>query len=118
MSYKYGSDGSIAGTFETFLVILFTLVTLLVPCLMISYIASRFYKVERPSFKRRLGEMYAGLNTKRGKVVLLIPTFFLVRRTILAYLIVYFSNSATSQLLVYLLLIHVKNGLNHSFDVY
>ena len=57
---------------------------IIIPIIIISYLRNKFDQLKTDEMKNAFGALYADLNLKEGRKVLLGPTFFLARRMMLA----------------------------------
>ena len=70
----------------------FAMIFLTLPFFLLGYLAKNLNELEDSNTKRRFGDLYEGLEIRRGPSVFLWPSIFLLRRIMIICTIVYSSN--------------------------
>jgi len=62
---------------------------LLIPAIAIIQLLRNFDLAEEKGFKNRFGALYEGLDTRKGRQILLEPIVFIARRIFVAWIVIY-----------------------------
>ena len=85
---------------HSFLCIFFLVLITVTPFLIFRYVTYHFTKLNEQLVKKRVGTVYDELDLRKGKKILIQPVFFLLRRIVLAYTIVYMKDNFAGQVIV------------------
>ena len=69
--------------------VIFLFVLLTFPLLVAACLCFRFHKLHKDEVRESIGPLYTNLNLERGKIIILQPVTFLLRRLLLAYIVVF-----------------------------
>jgi len=70
------------------------------PFFILTYLWNRFGRLQEKEIHQKYGEFYKDLNLEQGRMVLLQPTWFMLRRLMLAVTVVFFNSTVIWQIAV------------------
>ena len=82
------------------LCILLLVTIVCIPSIFLLKLLCNFEKLESDEYRDKYGNFYQDLNLKLGRRVLLLPAFYIARRTLLAIAVLYASKTLYVQILI------------------
>lgn len=92
--------GSAGLSVQSLTCIFFLVLITVMPVLMLSHVNHHFARLNDQLIKKRVGSVYEELDIRKGKKILIQPMFFLLRRLVLGYAVVYMNDNFAGQIMV------------------
>jgi hypothetical protein len=89
ININFIGNSSTEETLSSSLTVLFLGISIMTPVTFATILLKNWKKLDTDVMKEKFGHLYENLNLKRGKLVILEPVTFLLRRALLAYIVIY-----------------------------